>query len=439
MRAVRSKSPWMRLVPIGAACLLATAFLHAEEGDAELRRRALNLNEITGKEPLLAEKTAILKNKSLAKKLVAEAVGMTKDKPQTFAYNATNLLGSIAFNVKNYRAAETFYRLHLEQAKQLRSVQGLIDAYGGLIDSSNRRHQYAQAEKLCAEASGNERILLAYQNLKVDKTKDADAERKEINSFLSRVVRAQIMAAARQGDADRAVKLIDERLSDQADGWIGLDLKGLAYRLADKNKEALKVYQEEIQRIKDDNDLKKKDQQELIEDVRYSMSGAYIELGQIDKAAEELKTLLAKHPDNATYNNDLGYIWADRDMNLAEAEKLIRKAIKDDREQRLKDNPELKDEIKDKGAYLDSLGWVLYKQKKYADAKVHLQEAVRQIAEEDEEESIEIYDHLGDVLMALGEKAEARAAWKKGVEVAGDSKRERKRKDEVEKKLKTNE
>ena len=57
-------------------------------------------------------------------------------------------------------------------------------------------------------------------------------------------------------------------------------------------------------------------------------------------------------------------------MNLAKSEKMIRKAIENDRKQRQKDNPDQKpEEIKDNPSYLDSLGWVLYKQKKYKEAK----------------------------------------------------------------------
>jgi hypothetical protein len=40
--------------------------------------------------------------------------------------------------------------------------------------------------------------------------------------------------------------------------------------------------------------------------------------------------------------------------------------------------------------------------------------------------------------MALGEKAEAIDAWKKGIAVAGKTQREQQRKAEVEKKLKAN-
>lgn len=55
---------------------------------------------------------------------------------------------------------------------------------------------------------------------------------------------------------------------------------------------------------------------------------------------------------------------------------------------------------------------------------------------EREGQSLEVWAHLGDVHDALGEKAEAIAAYKKGLAAASDSKRDLKRKAEIEKKVK---
>jgi tetratricopeptide (TPR) repeat protein len=422
------------------AYLPTAAFVQAEERDANLRREALKLNEITGKDPQFGEQESLLKDKAHAKKLVAEAARMSAEKPQPFTNNAIRLLGILAIRVKDYGSAEKFYQLNLEQAKKLRSAKGLMAAYRGLIVLTYGKRKYAQAEKLCTEASQNKDILQTLQSLELDNDEKNTKDLRELKSFISFVLEEQIQAIAQQGDADRAVKLIDRLLQDNSDGWLALDLKGIAYRLAGKNEEAAKAYQDEMKRLEADNDLKKKDKEEQLDNIRYHLSGVYIELGDVAKAAEELKALLAKHPDNPTYNNDLGYVWADHDLNLAESEKMIRKALAEDRKQRQKAAPKSKpEEIKDRGAYLDSLGWVLFKQKKYVEAKRYLRQAVENTIEEDDNESIEILDHLGDVLVALGQKAEALAAWKKGVEVAGDSKREQKRKEEVQKKIKANE
>jgi len=111
---------------------------------------------------------------------------------------------------------------------------------------------------------------------------------------------------------------------------------------------------------------------------------------------------------------------------------MIRKALDEDRKKR-RDRSDLKpDEDKDNAAYLDSLGWVLFKKKKFQDAKKYLLEAIK----DKEGQHIEIYDHLGDAHMALGEKGEALAIWKKALEIPATSKREQQRKAQVEKKLK---
>jgi tetratricopeptide (TPR) repeat protein len=420
------------------ACLPPAALVRGEERDAKLRQEALKLNNVTGKDPLLGQEIALLKDKAHAKKLLAEATRMAAEKPQPFNYNATLMLGTIAIGVKEYGPAEKFYRLHLEQAEQLSSAKGMMAAYRGLVASSYNRRKYAETEKLCAEANKNKILQQAIQNLQLDK--EADEERQAVVRFLFDMFEDQALAIAQRGDVKRAISFIDDRFSEQSDSLLVLDLKGKIYRLAGKNKEAVRVYEAEIEKIKNDNDLKKKQQEQLLDEVRYSLSGVYIEMGEVDKAAEELKALLAKHPDNPTYNNDLGYVWADHDKNLEESEKLIRKALAEDRKQRQKDAPKLKaEEIKDRGAYLDSLGWVLFKQKKYVEAKRYLRQAIQNSIEEDDNESIELYDHLGDVLIALGQKDEAVATWKKGMEAAGETKREQKRKEEVQKKIQANE
>src|SRR5262249_15525634 len=128
-----------------------------------------------------------------------------------------------------------------------------------------------------------------------------------------------------------------------------------------------------------DKELKEKAKEDFADEIRYRLSGVYVDLKQISKATKHLETLLAKEKDNPTYNNDLGFIWADNDMNLEEAEKLIRRALDEDRKLRRKAIPDIKPEQdKDNAAYLDSLGWVLFKRKKYKEALTPLLEAVKQ-------------------------------------------------------------
>ena len=91
------------------------------------------------------------------------------------------------------------------------------------------------------------------------------------------------------------------------------------------------------------------------------LSGVYSAARNMPKAEEQLELVLKIDPNNATVCNDLGYIWADQNKNLAQAEELIRKAIDLDRQQRKGPPGPGAERVNDNAAYVDSLGWVLYR------------------------------------------------------------------------------
>lgn len=398
------------------ALVVALGLASPLRADDALRKKALALNELTGANALEGQVRILLDEPESAKKLLAEAAKMAKEKPQPFNINAALVLATIASQVKDNEAGETFYHIYADYSLQLISESGLARAYSGLITLLYRQKKYVEVEKLCREF------------LEIDGGETIERAK-------SRMLERMILAMALQGHTDEAVKIVDRLLKKQPDNWLWLEMKARAYRAGGMSNEAIKAYDEVRDLIAKDKRLDKDQQEEVLDEVRYALSGLYVEMDQIDKASEQLKALLTRKPDDPTYNNDLGYVWADHDMNLAEAEKLVRKAIEEDRRQRRKANPDLKPELdKDNPAYLDSLGWVMYKQKKYKEARELLEQSVQ----EEEGKHLEIYDHLGDAYLALGDKAKAIEAWKKGVTLAGDSKRDKDRKTAVEKKIKAN-
>jgi tetratricopeptide (TPR) repeat protein len=294
------------------------------------------------------------------------------------------------------------------------SERGLAQAYLGLIQMYQANRKFAESEKACLEL------------LRIEGEEEGDLE--EIRPT---VMQQLVLAIARQGNTDRALKITDELLKANPRNWLHLALKAQVLRVAGRLEDSAKMYLDVIEKVKKDKRVPDKAKEEYIDDYRYLLSGVYTDLHQIDKASEQLKALLAREPNNPTYNNDLGYIWADHGQNLVEAEKLIRKAIDEDRKLRKSSPPSRPELDRDSSAYLDSLAWVLFKQGKAKEAKPYLLEAVK----DKEGQSPEIFDHLGDVHLQLGEKDEALAAWKKAVESATASKRDQKRKAEIEKKL----
>jgi len=78
----------------------------------------------------------------------------------------------------------------------------------------------------------------------------------------------------------------------------------------------------------------------------FSYGAACERAGDADKAVTLFRKCLELDPEDHTAANYLGYMWADKGTHLEEALGLIQKAVKFDPKN---------------GAYLDSLGWVLFK------------------------------------------------------------------------------
>jgi tetratricopeptide (TPR) repeat protein len=410
------KHPWAIAFVVSLGWLTVSA-PHARAADSE-RDIALKLNEITGNNSIEGRLRQLIRDEAGTKKLIEAAVKMAKEKPQPFNYTAAFILARAAHVNKDYAAAEVFFKIASVEAMKLQSANKILQVYDGLIDLFYDNKKYDDAIKACKE-------FLELNNS--DPTNP-------INRAKPFVMERMVQSLAKKGKTEEALKLAQELVDADEDGWYFVKLKAEVYREAGKLDDAAKTYEDTLERIKKMKDIEEERRERFARGVRYALSGVYVDLKKIDKAAEHLQVLLKNDPDNATFNNDLGFIWADHDMNLDEAEKMIRKALDEDRKQRKKIEDLTPDEDKDNAAYLDSLGWVLYKKKSYKDAKKYLLEAI----EQKEGQHIEILDHLADVHIALGEKDDAIKVWEKALKLEMDtlSKREKQRRDDVEKKLK---
>ena len=69
------------------------------------------------------------------------------------------------------------------------------------------------------------------------------------------------------------------------------------------------------------------------------------------------------------------------------------------------------DEDKDNAAYIDSLGWILFRRGHLEDARKELERAIT-LGDGDDPT---IYDHLGDVYLRLRQVERARTAWRQAL------------------------
>lgn len=124
----------------------------------------------------------------------------------------------------------------------------------------------------------------------------------------------------------------------------------------------------------------------------YLWLGSLLETTRAFGEAERLfRDARAAHPSSHEIKNFLAYMWAESGVRLGEAGRLIDEALLAE---------------PDNAAYLDTKGWVLFKESRFYDALQFLLKA----AELDKEEPV-ILDHAGDALNAIGRESEAVAFW----------------------------
>jgi Tfp pilus assembly protein PilF len=134
-----------------------------------------------------------------------------------------------------------------------------------------------------------------------------------------------------------------------------------------------------------------------VRQARLSLSNIAVHEHDLPAAEEWLEQVLDDAPDDVGAQNDLGYLWADQNKHLDRALRMIRRAVESE---------------PDNMAYLDSMGWVLYRLGDYEGAV----EWLRKAAASTESPDGVILDHLADAYAKAGQAAEARATWQRALE-----------------------
>ena len=265
-------------------------------------------------------------------------------------------------------------------------------------------------EKFPDEKTTRNLILLGQIQARAGKQDEAiatvrDALKQEPND--PDAVRTLAVLLNQAGKGDEAIETVRNVLKLDATNPDFNSLLGSILMQAGKNDEAIALFKALLDRFPNND--------EVVKVARQSLSNIYTNLGDFAKGEAELEVLFAKNPEDPGVNNDLGYLYADQGKNLEKAEGMIRKAVSEE---------------PDNHAYLDSLGWVLFKRGKFQEARAPLEKA-----QADPRADSTIPDHLGDVYFQLQLPAKAKEAWERALKIASQAKPADKRLSEIQKKL----
>ena len=127
-------------------------------------------------------------------------------------------------------------------------------------------------------------------------------------------------------------------------------------------------------------------------DFYFDYGAAAEQAGQYVKATELFRKSIELDPSNAARSyNYLGYMWVERSENLDEAGQFIRRALEMEPAN---------------GAYVDSLGWLYFKQGKFRRGADRTAAGGGILPEPD----AVVYEHIGDTCDKLGKKCRGRSS-----------------------------
>lgn len=344
-------------------------------GDAAAAARARGLIAVLRDDP------------DLVKRLLDQAIADLRGGPER-GFDTWRLLGALAANTRQTAYAAQLYRQCLARI----TPQTEAEVYGGLLEALLELRKY------------DEVVQVARAGLR---------RAQATNHILFRVHLARALVILGKPEealasADEVVKLADDRNRLRMRRF-RVDI----LRQMERYDQAIADCQGLFKEFKEPGDIR---------DIRYSLSNVYSSAKEHDKAEEQLRLILDADPNDATANNDLGYIMADRGKNLEESEQLIRKAIELDRAEKKIAGEVRLDGPDDNAAYLDSLGWVLFRRGQLGEAREWLEKAVALPGGIDDPV---VWDHLGDVYFRQKEPARARQAWEKAVQLYEQDRRRR--------------
>ena len=206
-----------------------------------------------------------------------------------------------------------------------------------------------------------------------------------------------VSAAVKKEDYKQIIKVCEPGVEATPDALELYYYLAIAYHQAEQGDSVLSVCNRALEHITPDT------RKEVISDFYSIMGDIYHTKKQMTEAYAAYDSALVYNPSNIGALNNYAYYLSVERRDLDKAEEMSYKTMKAE---------------PNNSTYLDTYAWILFEKGNYAEARIYIDNAMKN----DGEKSDVIVEHCGDIYFMTGDVEGALKYWKKALEMGSESK-----------------
>lgn len=205
--------------------------------------------------------------------------------------------------------------------------------------------------------------------------------------------RLQLLSyALKDNDTEEVIRICEPALELSPESLEFYFYLGLAYMQADRKDDSLNTF------LKGTSMVNEKSDKRIVSDFYSIIGDLYHEKQQSREAYAAYDSSLVYNPDNIGALNNYAYYLSTERKDLDKAEEMSYKTVKAE---------------PDNATYLDTYAWILFEKGRYAEAKIYMDDAMKNGGAE----SDVVVEHCGDIYYMNGETDKALEYWQKAKEM----------------------
>ena len=206
-----------------------------------------------------------------------------------------------------------------------------------------------------------------------------------------------VSAAVKKEDYKQIIKVCEPGVEATPDALEPYYYLAIAYHQAEQGDSVLSVCNRALEHITPDT------RKEVISDFYSIMGDIYHTKKQMTEAYAAYDSALVYNSSNIGALNNYAYYLSVERRDLDKAEEMSYKTVKAE---------------PNNSTYLDTYAWILFEKGNYAEARIYIDNAMKN----DGEKSDVIVEHCGDIYFMTGDAEGALKYWKKALEMGSESK-----------------